>query len=369
MLHPALAPLALAIALGHVVRSGEALIWVDNGRDGRTRQASFALAAPEEIGPMKDLFMELQKNDTMKDGTLRRSAQRGKTKVLMAIFTTLSWRDYQIRELLRATWMRHPDVCAAQRMNMIENCTIGVLFLAGERAKKGSSAKFLAAEPDVMVLNMPENMNRGKTFNWFFDATRGPLSAQFQWAEYIAKVDNDVFVHVANFIDSLPVNTACQAYLGKPWTCRGKTCPNKNCGPPINHNYTQYKSESIGCWTYMQGGLYALSRELAFDIAEQDGFFFAHRIGHEDVLTGQAVADWVRRKGTGSCIHVWNSSEIAHDRIFYHMHGYNEHPGDISEAWDSYYQYDSRSAENSVAVPGDHVASQPLSVQEPPRAQ
>ncbi|KAI9350704.1 hypothetical protein BDR26DRAFT_1003540 [Obelidium mucronatum] len=131
---------------------------------------------------------------------------------------------------------------------------------------------------DTVILPNPENMNDGKTFDWFAEArnrayTPHPTEKD-AWCpryKYIGKTDDDTLVHVDRlnaFLKSLQEKDP--NYIGTMYT-----------GPP---NWLHY----------MTGSLYILSTSLVEYITMTDReWVFENRIGHEDLTTGR----WVNHTG------------------------------------------------------------------------
>lgn len=277
-------------------------------------------------------------------------------KIVLGVFSVVEprrKRENKVRHSIRLSWMDHPAVCLLD--NITDTCVIHVAFVVGDSGKVQRRMKRIPEQggaswvqiplnppgtpeqPGVLELNITENMDNGKSFAWFEYASR-----RWDWADYVFKCDEDVFIHVDNLLEGIAEanapGTCPEAYLGRVWTCLGnESCPPRSCGPPLGHDFWAYDAPNTsGCWTYMQGGMYGMSRQLASDITEPDGFFSLHRDGYEDMVTGQAVAQYaeLHRK----CLYIWDSQQVAKDHMYHHMRGPNEHPGGVSSAWDRYYR-------------------------------
>lgn len=343
-------------------------------------------------GRMRVLFEDLvrQEKELTADGDFPRSENRHKVKIVVGLFTmnrgplwSVSGFDWDIRKILRETWLNHPDVCLFP--NFGPECTIHVVFVACQGADLSRrDPKFKVQVPssevfgsidwpqegwenwneykknerDVFLMPINENMNHGKSFEWFRYASR-----RFPDMDYIAKADTDVFLHVKNVVDMLrPIKenvvlqednvgtlvprTDCeqrgQAFFGKPWTCIGPGwmhCPRRSCGPPLFNDFTTFDDqepwEAEPCFTYMQGGFYAMTTRMAQNITELDGYFFQNKHGPEDLRTGKAVDEYAHR--TNTCVAISEARNFWEDRVYHHLRGKNEHPGYVSETWDRYY--------------------------------
>lgn len=285
-------------------------------------------------------FSKLLKQDRLPDSSkFPRSAKRTDAKVILGVFTSLTERGKSSREVVRNTWMQHPDVCTYD--DVFDDCTIRVVFLANRKpSEPPARMKFLASESDVLITNTTKPDDPHKSLAWFKLASK-----EFVWADYIAQSEDDVFLHVTNIIDSLPTeNNRGLSYLGNPSSCLGDHCPPKSCGPPLDHDLTKFKGSKSGedCWTYMQGGFYALSRSLAHDILDSSTWseqIAEDKLG-EDMRLGRMISEYSTR--TGKHVHIWNTSDVALDRtLTYYRPRYKrggaDHPGRISLAWERYY--------------------------------
>lgn len=322
------------------------------------------------MADFKQRWLRLLEQDKFQNGSFPLSPRRGEqgSKIVVGVFSTLE--RHEIRQVLRDTWMQHPDVCTFA--NISQECTVRVAFVVGRTPRHPPGVKFvidprfhsrahwsqpsgdkvtthssglqvIKDEPDVVLLDVNEGMDWGKTFTWFEQATK-----HLEWADFIMKADDDVFLHVTNIIEGLPDGSKCpQSYLGKAWTCKTQdVCPKVECGPPVGHNFTMYMGGSdpapslkTHCWSYMQGGFYGLSRPLAARIARRGGYWDNHKEGFEDLVTGRAVNEYARR--TGECVHIWDNRDVFKERMYFHLRGGSERPGNVSRAWDAYYGEDS----------------------------
>merc|ERR1719367_2265576 len=119
-----------------------------------------------------------------------------------------------------------------------------------------------------MILNITENMNYGKTYTFFNYVMR-----KFPWATHVGKMDMDAYPYIYKLVTSLQKPHHCKAaYIGRPWTCyHFKKCPPPGCGKPVDNDFLKYCGEGLAgqhcgmkpCWTFMQGGLYLMSMDLA----------------------------------------------------------------------------------------------------------
>lgn len=134
-----------------------------------------------------------------------------------------------------------------------------------------------ASLPVFVRGSFPENMNAGKTREWF----RYAVSA-FSTSAMVIKMDVDVVVKwdllEPHFVLA---NATSELYLGRVndfFRCgQASHCPPHGC--------TDF---SNGCWVYMSGGFYGVSLEVAKRLADCK-FFARHFKGDEDLMTGLAI--------------------------------------------------------------------------------
>ncbi|TPX42171.1 hypothetical protein SeMB42_g05253 [Synchytrium endobioticum] len=132
-------------------------------------------------------------------------ANGGTKTVLVGIFTTPE--KYDRRALIRSTYL-----------NLNPSDRVHVYFILG-KPDKTEWATLLSLEDalyhDIMVLDVPENMNDGKTYAYFSALARKYSSTDYMYA---AKVDDDVWLHLPNLETLLRVQGADKrvgAYIGR----------------------------------------------------------------------------------------------------------------------------------------------------------
>lgn len=334
----------------HVTNS---IVWPDS-------PSNFMENSSEDVSALERGFSSLH----ARDGDIESPARKQVVQAVLGVFTSLNKHSHEIRNVHRRTWMQHPSVCAF--LNTSSACTLRVVFVAAAKGQEWinewttivQGMKILEQEPDLLLLDTEPNPGSGTlAYSWLdFAASR------FDWADYIGKMDDDVFPHVSNVIDILPAKLhfgtdfeptekftalledlsifreSCEAYLGKPWSCWGKeTCPPTSCGPPLDGDFMKYNSTDNGteCWSYMKDNLYFLSRSLAFHLKTPYGFFDRHKGEAEDETLGKAVYTHV--KDTRTCIRTLSSDDIIQDRLFRRNRFENEHPLAVSDSWDRFY--------------------------------
>jgi len=125
-------------------------------------------------------------------------------------------------------------------------CGLNVVFVHG---KDLLGDLLRRREPDTIVLDILENMNKGKTWAWF---QRG---AEFRGADYIFKMDQDTGICPNELLKILQVASTRRAeYIG--WKHSHATCGGTPHCPPLHMNESS-------AWAYMSGAFYGMSAELA----------------------------------------------------------------------------------------------------------
>jgi hypothetical protein len=130
--------------------------------------------------------------------------------------------------------------------------------------------------PQFVKGEFPENMNDGKTREWFRWA-----ASVFPYSQWILKVDTDVTINWHDLGTILSDTKREMRYLGiinDSARCGGgDLCPPVGC-----------MSQEGSCWIYMSGGFYGVSTQLA-QVLGGCSYYQQHDKGHEDVRFGQAV--------------------------------------------------------------------------------
>ncbi|CAG8665697.1 135_t:CDS:2, partial [Racocetra fulgida] len=166
------------------------------------------------------------------------------------------YEKIEIRECLRKLYAHNNDALA--RYLGVKKSPVTIRFVLGLPMddyidKLEEESKMYG---DIVILNITENMNKGKTFeyfNWF---------AKHREDNYMVKLDDDTFIHLIHYYRDLQDLPRERVYYG---------------------NALGYKD---GTYTYMGGAGYTLSRDLVIDIA---GSYWASSYvsGNEDWLVGR----------------------------------------------------------------------------------
>jgi hypothetical protein len=122
----------------------------------------------------------------------------------------------------------------------------------------------------------PENMDEGKTYEWFRFATKAYPSS-----DWILKFDTDIAVNWTAASPLLRNTSSKMRYMGfangQEYCGKYDHCPPPGC-----------VDMSGSCWNYMSGGFYGLSTPLA-RIISNCRYYRLHKAGYEDLLVGKAI--------------------------------------------------------------------------------
>jgi len=203
-------------------------------------------------------------------------------------------QDDEYRQVVRQTWMRRAGVCY-WRSTPQENCSVYVAFVLGRTGGGATDGELARAhrEEGAFVLDIPENLMEGKSFDWLRAARE-----KFPWATHIGKTDMDAYPFISKLVGKLAQGRSCAMqgnpyeFIGLPWprncTFPGK-CPKARCAAP-------YAEELPRC--FLIGQLYILSLPLVQEMA------LARLVGSEDQMVTIAVKNTMRR--LSSCAAVWD---------------------------------------------------------------
>eukprot|EP00418_Pyrodinium_bahamense_P005907 CAMPEP_0179021990 /NCGR_PEP_ID=MMETSP0796-20121207/6176_1 /TAXON_ID=73915 /ORGANISM="Pyrodinium bahamense, Strain pbaha01" /LENGTH=267 /DNA_ID=CAMNT_0020717841 /DNA_START=166 /DNA_END=969 /DNA_ORIENTATION=- len=216
-------------------------------------------------------------------------------RLVLGIFSIAE--DASIREIIRQTWMQRPGVCGVPYQGPPRNCKVAVTFVLGRtQGLRGHASQSLMNEKYMTFLDVPENMNSGKSQAWFRHATR-----QFGWATHFGKMDQDTFPHFGELGSSVRSHNSegCpNMFIG----ALGEARADERCGQPLQDNFLEYRRPDLHCAGFMVGALYMLTRKLAEGVSAE-GREWDHRTAlhePEDYALGHAVVDYARR--VGACV-------------------------------------------------------------------
>lgn len=246
--------------------------------------------------------------------------------------------DHEYREVIRATWMRSAimrqgGVCLLSDGHA-PGCSVYVTFVIGAKPGAGAASDFpppkqspsrrnkqaawnrdaaksylYAFQRDVLLLNITENMNAGKTYEYFKVAAEA-----FPWATHIGNMDLDTYPHIHKLVTGLAARVSsqdkCESYEGLPL--------------PMLPSSSVCSHLEEGCPKYMQGGLYVMSRGLAQGVTAAGGFWDLNRVGREDRSAGKAVNHYIQESGICARISAnpWKISAWEHEPAILHQAKY-----------------------------------------------
>lgn len=167
------------------------------------------------------------------------------------------------RAAIRNTWASTPFICSNKPSKRSRKCTVWHYFVVGNSPTLPTGESL--EHKDIMFLADPENMNDGKTFDYFKRALE-----MHPEADYFAKTDMDTFVDVSNLMRMLwyPMPHVYFGFENSFFICGGiEICPKD--------------------WQYMSGQLYILGRSLVLWLANNEDLHF--RKGDEDLQIGRTL--------------------------------------------------------------------------------
>lgn len=220
------------------------------------------------------------------------------------------------RDVHRATWMQSPIVCGNLTYSNAGGCPIRVYFLTGSLPVelKPQIDRENATWGNLIELNITENTNRGKAFEWLRFA-----AARFPNARFIGKGDMDTFVYPKELlagIRDVPVG-ARNVYAGIAYDyyiCAGL-------GGWQSHPRID---ECPKGWVFMQGGLYFLSQNLVQWLGRTDNAIVRANelFGMEDIQVGKCLHESNMRVlylFWGRSRHAWKHP-LKNISVFHEMH-------------------------------------------------
>jgi len=229
----------------------------------------------------------------------------GSIKLVLGLFTIR--QDVAYQQVAKETWMSQSGVCLAED-GPKPGCSVYVAFVLGrEPVPEGMEAAMFSSH-DFVQLQWKEGMDNGKSFEWFNYAARN-----YKWATHVGKIDMDAYPYIRKMVSSLEEhsqNSTCAQYVGAlvDFVSCGKKpyCPREECGRPDGNDLLNDK----GCWWYMQGANYILTRDLVEKISGRGGFWDENKIGPEDIATGRAVSKFANDNHV--CVNWWHTWAYDH---------------------------------------------------------
>eukprot|EP00928_Gymnodinium_smaydae_P018618 TRINITY_DN17099_c0_g1_i1.p1 TRINITY_DN17099_c0_g1~~TRINITY_DN17099_c0_g1_i1.p1 ORF type:complete len:339 (+),score=20.93 TRINITY_DN17099_c0_g1_i1:76-1092(+) len=253
---------------------------------------SYTKSLPSDFRLLRSSFHELMETDP----SMQKPLKPGKRTLFMGVPVRLERAD--VRITIRRSWMSQPGICRVttgfHKAEADKSCALYTSFVVGGISNSTGLPLDCIVGQDCFPVQEEGDLSK-KTRAFFRKALK-----EFQWATHIGKIDTDVF---PRFYKVLPVMPEGQySLIGDMldnFGCGGKKfCPPDGCGKSIGGNLLQYKIvEGKTCWTFPQGGLYILSRDLAsgaFDEEIQSAL--PNTGGNEDLMVGWAAHEYARRK-------------------------------------------------------------------------
>lgn len=170
----------------------------------------------------------------------------------IGIFTVAN--ELPIRRMHRLLHTRHP---------CLEN--FHIQFVMGQPEMRSEQVLVEAEQAitnDILFLPMKENMNEGKTHNFFTYVNNLQVQGKLPWYDHIMKADSDSFLHCSNLYARIRDIPLKGSYFGR---------------------------ENSGVGRFMVGMAYSLSKDLISKITESS-FASQNTKGPEDAIT----ASWLQ---------------------------------------------------------------------------
>mmetsp|Transcript_97835 Transcript_97835/g.285518 ORF Transcript_97835/g.285518 Transcript_97835/m.285518 type:complete len:332 (+) Transcript_97835:67-1062(+) len=218
-------------------------------------------------------------------------------KLVLGVFSQPYQTEY--RKVLQRTWLRQKGVCLWRPGPPDETCRVHVAFVFGnsgngDRVPLGADTSEATAvqartAAGSFVVDVPENMNRGKTFAWFQAASKA-----FPWATHIGKCDMDTYP----FLHKLLARMSSRRCVKNDHEFAGQYTGlfNNSCAPrACETNYDapeqrmQFISRPSEPFVHVGGQFYLMSRRLAQKVARPGSFWEAHRNWPEGHAISRAI--------------------------------------------------------------------------------
>ncbi|CAG8682724.1 5754_t:CDS:2, partial [Cetraspora pellucida] len=177
--------------------------------------------------------------------------------------------NIEIRNCLRELYTHNNDALA--RYLGVKKSPVTIKFILGlpKDEYKDNLEEESKIYGDIITLNITENMDKGKTFeyfNWF---------AKHRKDNYLVKLDYDAFIHLIHYYRDLQDLPRKRAYYGGVYYGKG-----------LHDN---------SAFSYMGGAGYTLSRDLIMDIVGSN-WVSSNVEGYEDWLVGEWICHVAREK-------------------------------------------------------------------------
>lgn len=298
---------------------------IDEGLDESSTPAHWT---PKDAHAFADAYVKMRSMERRADEPMPSDVQ-----LALGVFTIAG--ESLHRDTVRTTWMNQTGVCDLLKGQQ-KGCSVYAAFVIGKhgtgvlRGQQRELAVHVSGreqqEPRMLVLDIEENMNNGKTEEYF-----KVVAARYPWITHVAKCDMDSYPALHKLVNKIHQQTSCAPspymYAGRPSSCTPKGCDHWLKDNAIGHvcdvrdgcerNY-------VTSWTHNFGQLYLMSMPLVKKIAYEGSLWDKPpRQTHEDVMTGWAVHSFVQEerkaeekeagRGNGTtCIHVWHPRAWCH---------------------------------------------------------
>jgi len=163
----------------------------------------------------------------------------------------------------------------------LDNSCIRLKFFFGNIDRLGVKDEN-ETHQDIIVGSFTENMNEGKTFEWFLSAS------SLEPFDYAIKMDQDTVVNWSKLVKAINIFGNSPLYFGNrvfSWAVDPLNQPIPALPAPST-DCTNFKQET--CWFYMSGGFYGLSADVVHSILKCP-YAVQNTHGYEDALTGSWV--------------------------------------------------------------------------------
>lgn len=196
-------------------------------------------------------------------------AEANKRQFVHGIFTIPEMKKE--RDVHRDTWMTSPLVCTIA--DETEECAMVVYFVMGTipNGSRQLVGRENTSRADIIELDIVENMNSGKSFEWFRFA-----ALHFRSARFISKGDMDTIIFPREVLRSVSrISRDAQGIYG---------------GFVVDWNMCGGGSHCPFGWIYMAGPFYFLSQDLVQWLGSVNNTIVRdNSAGHEDLQIGKCL--------------------------------------------------------------------------------